>query len=95
MLTGAGDMMSRIFLAMVHLLRWSSAATVRVHHIGRARRREPGPDPGPGGGIILHYPQTTLNESFVLPLRPLTGAGAAEKVPRSRRSSHVALVTAA
>jgi exopolyphosphatase/guanosine-5'-triphosphate,3'-diphosphate pyrophosphatase len=36
-------------------------------------------------GIILHYLQTTLNESFVLPLRPLPGAGTAEGVPASAR----------
>jgi exopolyphosphatase / guanosine-5'-triphosphate,3'-diphosphate pyrophosphatase len=31
-------------------------------------------------GIILHYLQTTLNESFVLPLRPLAGASGTEEV---------------
>ena len=45
-------------------------------------------------GIILHYLQTTRSESFVLPLRPLAGAGGAEAAPSSRRSNHVALVTA-
>jgi hypothetical protein len=35
-----------------------------------------------------------LNESFVLPLRPLTGAGATEEVRNARRGSRVALVTA-
>jgi exopolyphosphatase / guanosine-5'-triphosphate,3'-diphosphate pyrophosphatase len=45
-------------------------------------------------GIILHYLQTTLNQTFVLPLRPLVGAGGEEQAPSSRRNSHVALVTA-
>jgi exopolyphosphatase/guanosine-5'-triphosphate,3'-diphosphate pyrophosphatase len=36
-------------------------------------------------GIILHYLQTTLNDSFVLPLRPLTGAGREEDRPGSGR----------
>lgn len=44
--------------------------------------------------IILHYLQTTLNETFVLPLRPLTGAGGAEDRPGSRRDSRIALVAA-
>lgn len=45
-------------------------------------------------GIILHHLQATHNESFDLPLRPLTGTDGAEQAPGSRRSSHVALVTA-
>jgi exopolyphosphatase/guanosine-5'-triphosphate,3'-diphosphate pyrophosphatase len=45
-------------------------------------------------GIILHYLQTTHNESFDLPLYPLTGTDGAEQAPSSRRGSHIALVTA-
>ena len=45
-------------------------------------------------GIILHYLQTTHNESFDLPLRPLTGTAYQEDRPGPRSNSHVALVTA-
>lgn len=45
-------------------------------------------------GIFLHYLQTTLNESFDLPLRPLAGADGAEEAPSLRRSKHIELVTA-
>lgn len=34
-------------------------------------------------GIILHYLQTTLNETFVLPLQPLAGAGSDDYRPGS------------
>jgi exopolyphosphatase / guanosine-5'-triphosphate,3'-diphosphate pyrophosphatase len=44
-------------------------------------------------GIVLHYLQTTHNESFDLPLRPLPGTAYQEDKP-SPRSSHVALVAA-
>lgn len=46
-------------------------------------------------GIILHYLQTTLNQSFDLPLRPLAGTHGAEQGPGPRRASHVALITTA
>ncbi len=45
-------------------------------------------------GIVLHYLQTTHNESFDLPLRPLTGAAYQEDGPGPRGNSHVALVPA-
>lgn len=45
-------------------------------------------------GIILHYLQTTLTETFVLPLRPLTGAASEEHGSGSRRDGRIALVTA-
>ena len=45
-------------------------------------------------GIILHYLQTTHNESFDLPLRPLTGTAYRKGKPGARSDSHVALVAA-
>lgn len=45
-------------------------------------------------GIILHYLQNTINESFVLPLRPLAGAGRREDVLGSRRNGPVLVTTA-
>jgi exopolyphosphatase / guanosine-5'-triphosphate,3'-diphosphate pyrophosphatase len=45
-------------------------------------------------GIILHYLQTTLNQTFVLPLRPLTSAGSEGDGPGSKRDGRIALVTA-
>jgi exopolyphosphatase/guanosine-5'-triphosphate,3'-diphosphate pyrophosphatase len=41
-------------------------------------------------GILLHYLQTTLNQSFDLPLRPLNGASYGQDAPGGR---HVTLVT--
>ncbi len=43
-------------------------------------------------GIILHYLQTTHNESFDLPLRPLTDTAYRKDKPGARSDSHVALV---
>jgi exopolyphosphatase/guanosine-5'-triphosphate,3'-diphosphate pyrophosphatase len=40
-------------------------------------------------GIILHYLQTTLNQSFDLPLRPLTGSAYGKEAVGGR---HVSLV---
>jgi exopolyphosphatase / guanosine-5'-triphosphate,3'-diphosphate pyrophosphatase len=45
-------------------------------------------------GIILHYLQTTLNQSFDLPLRSLNGATYEKAPPGARGSSPVALVAA-
>ena len=44
-------------------------------------------------GIILHYLQTTLTETFVLPLPPLTSKGNGQDGPGSRRDGRIALVT--
>jgi exopolyphosphatase/guanosine-5'-triphosphate,3'-diphosphate pyrophosphatase len=41
-------------------------------------------------GILLHYLQTTLNQSFDLPLRPLNGSSYGQDAPGGR---HVTLVT--
>jgi exopolyphosphatase/guanosine-5'-triphosphate,3'-diphosphate pyrophosphatase len=43
-------------------------------------------------GILLHYLQTTLNQSFDLPLRPLNGSGYGKDASGSPGSRHVALV---
>jgi exopolyphosphatase / guanosine-5'-triphosphate,3'-diphosphate pyrophosphatase len=45
-------------------------------------------------GIILHYLQTTYNDSLDLPLRPLNGTGYREHRPHPQSNSHVALVAA-
>lgn len=43
-------------------------------------------------GIILHYLQTTHNESFDLPLRPLTGSAYQDRRAGPRGNGHIALV---
>jgi exopolyphosphatase / guanosine-5'-triphosphate,3'-diphosphate pyrophosphatase len=43
-------------------------------------------------GILLHYLQTTLNQSFDLPLRPLNGTGYGKDASGSPGSRRVALV---
>ncbi len=45
-------------------------------------------------GIVLHYLQTTHNQSFDLPLRPLPGAAYQEDRPRLQVGSRGALVAA-
>jgi exopolyphosphatase / guanosine-5'-triphosphate,3'-diphosphate pyrophosphatase len=45
-------------------------------------------------GIVLHYLQTTHNQSFDLPLRPLPGTAYQEDRPRLRIGGRGALVTA-
>jgi hypothetical protein len=44
-------------------------------------------------GIILHCLQTTFNQSFDLPLRPLAGSAYEKAVSGLPGSRHVALVT--
>jgi exopolyphosphatase/guanosine-5'-triphosphate,3'-diphosphate pyrophosphatase len=44
-------------------------------------------------GIILHYLQTTFNQPFDLPLRPLTGSAYGTDPPGSRGVSHISLVS--
>jgi exopolyphosphatase/guanosine-5'-triphosphate,3'-diphosphate pyrophosphatase len=46
-------------------------------------------------GILLHYLQTTLNQSFDLPLRPLNGSGYGEDASGPPDSRHVTLLPAA
>jgi exopolyphosphatase / guanosine-5'-triphosphate,3'-diphosphate pyrophosphatase len=46
-------------------------------------------------GIILHYLQTTFNQSFDLPLRPLTGSTYGNAGPGSPGGRRVALVATA
>ena len=43
-------------------------------------------------GIILHYLQTTHNQSFDLPLRPLTGSAYQDERPGPRANGRIALV---
>jgi exopolyphosphatase/pppGpp-phosphohydrolase len=43
-------------------------------------------------GIILHYLQTTFNQSFDLPLRPLTGSNYGNAASGSPGGRHVAMV---
>ncbi len=45
-------------------------------------------------GIVLHYLQTTLNESFEFPLRPLAGSAYESDMPGSRSNGRVTLVAA-
>ena len=48
-------------------------------------------------GIILHYLQTTFNQPFDLPLRPLTGSAygtGSPDLPGSRGVSRLALLSA-
>jgi len=45
-------------------------------------------------GIVLHYLQTTHNQSFDLPLRPLTGTAYEEDRPRLQIGGRGALVAA-
>jgi exopolyphosphatase/guanosine-5'-triphosphate,3'-diphosphate pyrophosphatase len=45
-------------------------------------------------GIILHYLQTTFNQPFDLPLRPLTGSAYGTAPPLPRGASHISLVSA-
>jgi hypothetical protein len=43
-------------------------------------------------GILLHYLQTTLNQSFDLPLRPLNGSGYGKDASGPPDSRHVMLL---
>ena len=43
-------------------------------------------------GILLHYLQTTLNQSFDLPLRPLNGSSYGQDGSGSPGGRHVTLV---
>jgi exopolyphosphatase/guanosine-5'-triphosphate,3'-diphosphate pyrophosphatase len=43
-------------------------------------------------GIILHYLQTTFNQPFDLPLRPVTGSAYGTDPPAARGGSRIALV---
>ena len=45
-------------------------------------------------GILLHYLQTTFNQPFDLPLRPLNGSSYGKDASGLPGSRHVALVAA-